>query len=125
MRCAQRSTGVFSCAAGGGTAPSSILRVASEPAPATAGHVIHDQRFVTSGRLTGQGVAASLDRCFAKTTGKLPVHRNNFGTSILSGEFKRLMTRLAPYAAAASARSSILNDSSSSFSDDRARISIN
>jgi hypothetical protein len=40
---------------GGGTA--------SEPAPASAAHVIHDQHFVTSGRLTGQGVAASLDRC--------------------------------------------------------------
>jgi hypothetical protein len=104
------------------------------------------------------------------------VHRNNFGTSTLSGAFKRLMTRLAPYAAAASAalilwhaardiptsvvfvpaplladlsppqtvpsaaagplateplassvfsRSAILNDSSSSFRDDRARISIN
>jgi murein DD-endopeptidase MepM/ murein hydrolase activator NlpD len=31
------------------------------------------------------------------------VHRNNFGTSILSGRFKGLMARLAPYAAAASA----------------------
>jgi len=31
------------------------------------------------------------------------VHRNNFGTSKLSRRFKELMTRLAPYAAAASA----------------------
>src|ERR1700688_3487898 len=51
-------------------------------------------------RLTGPGVAASLGCCFARTC---LVHRNNLGISKLSRRFKGLMTRLAPYAAAASA----------------------
>src|SRR5260221_12404747 len=45
-------------------------------------------------------MAASLSSRLAR---KLLVHRNKFGRSTLSRRFKGLMTRLAPYAAAASA----------------------
>jgi murein DD-endopeptidase MepM/ murein hydrolase activator NlpD len=51
-------------------------------------------------RLTGVKVAASLRNRIVRI---FLVHRNNFGTSKLSWRFKGLMTRLAPYAAAASA----------------------
>jgi murein DD-endopeptidase MepM/ murein hydrolase activator NlpD len=51
-------------------------------------------------RLTGLKVAASLRNRIVRIS---LVHRNNLGTSKLSWRFKGLMTRLAPYAAAASA----------------------
>src|SRR5882757_9458681 len=50
-------------------------------------------------RLTGLEVAASLRNRIVR----MPlVHRNNFEASNISRRFKGLMTRLAPYAAAAS-----------------------
>src|ERR1700676_3004457 len=51
-------------------------------------------------RLTGPGVAASLRGRLARNS---LVHRNKFRTWKISWQFKGLMTRLAPYAAAASA----------------------
>jgi murein DD-endopeptidase MepM/ murein hydrolase activator NlpD len=53
--------------------------------------------------LTRRGVAASLGAFHKETTGKPLVHRNISEAAKLPGAFKRLMTRLAPYAAAASA----------------------
>lgn len=50
--------------------------------------------------LTRPSLTASLDSRLARM---FLVHRNNFGTSKLSRRFKELLTRLAPYAAAASA----------------------
>src|SRR3984893_9843585 len=50
--------------------------------------------------LTGPGVAASVRSRLARIC---LVHRNNLENSKLSRRFKGLMTRLAPYAAAASA----------------------